>query len=78
MTDTNPDHYTILKKLENGNITSQRALVKETGFCIMDRELGLVDDKLIAHFNEINSLYDIMRDIEWDAHRRALRGGLNA
>jgi EPS-associated MarR family transcriptional regulator len=34
MTDTNPDHYTILKKLENGDITSQRALVRETGFCL--------------------------------------------
>ena len=33
---------------------------------IMDKELGLVDDKLIAYFNEINSIYDRMRDIEWD------------
>ncbi|MGX9367440.1 AAA family ATPase [Desulfoplanes sp. PS50] len=34
---------------------------------IMDRNLGLVDDRLIAHFNEINILYDRMRDIEWEA-----------
>jgi len=34
---------------------------------IMDKELGLVDDKLITHFNEINSIYDRMRDIEWDS-----------
>jgi hypothetical protein len=33
----------------------------------MDRNLGLVDDRLIAHFNEINILYDRMRDIEWEA-----------
>lgn len=33
---------------------------------IMDRDLGLVDDKLITHFNEINMLYDRMRDLEWE------------
>ncbi|MBU0464555.1 MAG: AAA family ATPase [Proteobacteria bacterium] len=36
---------------------------------IMNHELGLIDDKLITHFNEINMLYDKMRDIEWEAKR---------
>lgn len=34
---------------------------------LMDDQLGLIDDKLIAPFNEINYLYDKMRDLEWEA-----------
>jgi predicted ATP-binding protein involved in virulence len=33
---------------------------------IVDQEVGLLDNKLIAQWNEINALYDVMRDIEWD------------
>jgi len=33
---------------------------------LIDRDSGLVDDTLLAYFNQINVLYDRMRDIEWD------------
>ncbi|MEA2027736.1 MAG: AAA family ATPase [Campylobacterota bacterium] len=33
---------------------------------ILDKEYGLLDDKLLQNFNDINRLYDKMRDIEWD------------
>jgi predicted ATP-dependent endonuclease of OLD family len=33
---------------------------------ILDNELGLIDDKLLENFNEINFLYEKMRDIEWN------------
>ena len=32
---------------------------------LMDVKLGLIDDSLLAYFNQINRLYDKMRDIEW-------------
>lgn len=31
---------------------------------------GLLDDQLLTHFNEINRLYDKMRDIEWEHRNR--------
>jgi predicted ATPase len=34
---------------------------------ILDDEYGLLDDKLLQNFNDINRLYDKMRDIEWDS-----------
>lgn len=34
---------------------------------ILDSKLGLLDDKLLHHFNELNLLYDRMRDLEWDS-----------
>ena len=34
---------------------------------IVDKQLGLMDDKLLQNFNDINILYEKMRDIEWDA-----------
>ena len=33
---------------------------------LIDRESGLIDDTLLAYFNQINVLYDRMRDIEWN------------
>lgn len=33
---------------------------------LVDGESGLVDDTLLMHFNQINALYDRMRDIEWN------------
>ncbi len=33
---------------------------------ILDKELELLDDKLLHNFNDINALYEKMRDIEWD------------
>ncbi|NMG55447.1 AAA family ATPase [Aromatoleum aromaticum] len=32
---------------------------------LLDRELGLLDDRLLENFNAINVLYERMRDIEW-------------
>lgn len=36
---------------------------------LMDEQSGLLDDSLLAHFNEINALYDRMRDLEWDSRQ---------
>lgn len=33
---------------------------------LLDPESGLIDDTLLEHFNQINVLYDKMRDIEWN------------
>jgi len=33
---------------------------------ILNKQLGLLDDKFLESFNNINTLYDKMRDIEWD------------
>lgn len=33
---------------------------------ILDKKYGLLDDKLLQNFNDINRLYDKMRDIEWE------------
>ena len=32
---------------------------------LMDAELGLLDDRLLAHFNRISAVYEQMRDLEW-------------
>lgn len=37
---------------------------------MMDRELGLLDDRLLENFNHINVLYEKMRDLEWEASHR--------
>ncbi|GKT12708.1 MAG: hypothetical protein ISEC1_P1688 [Thiomicrorhabdus sp.] len=34
---------------------------------MLDNKLGLIDDKLLANLNDINALYDEMRDLEWKA-----------
>lgn len=34
---------------------------------ILDRKLGLIDDKLLHSFNDITRIYDKMRDIEWES-----------
>lgn len=49
--------------------TSQvKAYLMENGAkqLLIDEETGLVDDALLEHFNQINALYDRMRDIEWN------------
>jgi len=48
--------------LEYNNITS-----------ILDESLGLLDDKLLNNFNDINHLYDKMRDIEWNDNDNKFR-----
>jgi len=34
---------------------------------ILDEDLGLIDDKLLHIFNDINRVYDKMRDLEWES-----------
>ena len=34
---------------------------------ILNPTLGLLEDNLITHWNEINAVYEQLRDIEWDA-----------
>jgi len=41
--------------LENSDITS-----------ILNKQLGLMDDRFLQEFNDINTLYDKMRDMEWE------------
>lgn len=41
--------------LENNDITS-----------ILNTKLGLLDDRFLQEFNDINTIYDKMRDIEWE------------
>lgn len=36
-----------------------------TQHSLVDEESGLIDDTLLTHFNQINAIYDQMRDIEW-------------
>ena len=57
-----------IKKLEplNSKNISAYLLDKEKISDILNSNLGLIDDKLLSSFNEINTLYDKMRDIEWE------------
>lgn len=41
-------------------------LSKDSFTNILDLKLGLIDDKLLHSFNDINRVYDKMRDIEWE------------
>ena len=34
---------------------------------LIDKELGLIDDKLLQNFNDINIVYEKMRDMEWES-----------
>jgi AAA15 family ATPase/GTPase len=45
-----------------------RAYLLENGIkkSLIDEASGLMDDTLLMHFNDINLLYDRMRDIEWN------------
>ncbi len=57
-----------IKLLEALNPKNMKAyLLEEKNITnILDNELGLLDDKFLHNFNQINMLYDKMRDIEWD------------
>ena len=54
-----------LEALSPKNISAY-FLSKENISNILDSKLGLIDDKLLNSFNDINILYDKMRDIEWE------------
>jgi len=43
-------------------------LEKDNYISLIDKEYGLIDDKLLEEFNQLNLLYDKMRDIEWNAN----------
>lgn len=60
--------YEDIKKLEplNSKNISAYLLDKEKISDILNSNLGLIDDRLLSSFNEINTLYDKMRDIEWE------------
>jgi predicted ATP-binding protein involved in virulence len=36
----------------------------------MNKKFGLIDDGLLAYFNQINILYDKMRDLEWEQRQQ--------
>lgn len=40
---------------------------RETLADLMDREEGLTADTLIDHFNQVSTVFEIMRDLEWNA-----------
>ncbi len=44
-------------------------ITKEDETSLMNREVELLDDRLLENFNSINRLYDTMRDIEWEQKR---------
>jgi len=61
---------TEIKQLEAFSPKKMKAylLEKKEIKSILNEELGLLDDKLLNNFNEINSLYEKMRDIEWSSN----------
>lgn len=58
-----------IKKIEPLNPRDVKAYLFENSEAtsIVDTELGLLDDKLLENFNDINKLYEKMRDIEWES-----------
>ncbi len=58
---------TEVAELEPVQLKKVQALLENGGAItpIMDQKTGLLNDTLLSVFNDINALYDIMRDIEW-------------
>ena len=44
-------------------------ITRDSQIDLMDREEGLTADTLIDNFNDVSHLYDLMRDLEWEALR---------
>lgn len=42
-------------------------MTPEGGEPLLNQEYGLLDDRLLATFNQVNAAYDQMRDMEWQA-----------
>ena len=56
-----------IKSIESLNPKNISAyLLKKDNRVNIVSSIGLIDDKLLYDFNEINKLYEKMRDIEWD------------
>jgi len=58
-----------IKNIEPLNPKNLRAyLLKQDDNDNIMSDMGLIDDKLLHDFNDINKLYEKMRDIEWDSN----------
>jgi len=57
-----------ISNIEPLNPQNTTAYLLKDGSCesILNVELGLLDDNLLHSFNDINILYDKMKDIEWE------------
>lgn len=62
---TMDDEIDSLLPLSSGQV---KAYLMDAGSeqSLIDSETGLMDDTLLEHFNQINAIYDRMRDIEWN------------
>ncbi len=49
------------------NDTAVYQITRDSQIELMDREEGLTADTLIDNFNDVSRLYDLMRDLEWEA-----------
>jgi len=49
------------------NDTAVYQITRDRQVDLMDREEGLTADTLIDNFNDVSHLYDLMRDLEWEA-----------
>jgi predicted ATP-binding protein involved in virulence len=49
------------------NDTAVYQIARDSVIDLMDREEGLTSDTLINNFNDVSRLYDLMRDLEWEA-----------
>lgn len=49
------------------NDTAVYQITRDSQIDLMDREEGLTADTLIDNFNDVSHLYDLMRDLEWEA-----------
>ena len=49
------------------NDTAVYQITRDSQIDLMDREEGLTADTLIDNFNDVSHLYDLMRDLEWQA-----------
>ena len=49
----------------NQNEVSAYLLEDDSIVSLLDKETGLIDDRFLEDFNDINRIYDKMRDIEW-------------
>lgn len=52
----------------NQSLAKAYIMENKTATSILDESSGLIDDKFLHVFNDINAIYDRMRDLEWE-HR---------
>jgi predicted ATP-binding protein involved in virulence len=63
------DDWTHIRNLYplDPNDTAVYQITRDSQIDLMDREEGLTADTLIDNFNDVSHLYDLMRDLEWEA-----------